>query len=274
MTKRDYANAVANGIENAVVEEVNKNGISLLGICRNMNVGVAPIVYIDEAYNNGMSVEEAITMVENTIKANEDTVDMEVVNMIADWNKTKDNVVVRLYGDAMDAEVYEDATNYGFSGLRLVPYVTVDINDGIGGIKVSKSLVNTWGVSERDVIKQGIANIEYTIKTMRDTLIEAMFPDGVDPDDFMTQLMLPPDMNMWVITNKEKVCGASAVIAARKNLKEMFPDGYIVLPSSIHEVIVIPKDIEEKDVLIEMVRNINATQVEPQDRLADNVYEF
>lgn len=68
--------------------------------------------------------------------------------------------------------------------------------------------------------------------------------------------------------------GGSLLGAARKNLKEMFPDGYIVLPSSIHEVIVIPKDIEEKDVLIEMVRNINATQVEPQDRLADNVYEF
>ena len=50
-----------------------------------------------------------------------------------------------------------------------------------------------------------------------------------------------------------------------------FPD--VVLPSSIHEMLILPYDDSiDMDVMSEMVREINATQVSPEERLTDQAY--
>ena len=48
-----------------------------------------------------------------------------------------------------------------------------------------------------------------------------------------------------------------------------------MLPSSIHETLIIPKDagMEFKE-LEQMVQEVNQTQVAPEERLSDHVYEY
>ena len=63
-----------------------------------------------------------------------------------------------------------------------------------------------------------------------------------------------------------------------KNLKE-FADrtgaDFYILPSSIHETLLIPvADNMELDYLTSMVREVNATQVTPEEQLSDNVYIY
>lgn len=50
---------------------------------------------------------------------------------------------------------------------------------------------------------------------------------------------------------------------------------FFILPSSIHEVIVIAdcEDIEVKE-LTELVQSVNAGSVAPEDKLTDSVYRF
>lgn len=47
-----------------------------------------------------------------------------------------------------------------------------------------------------------------------------------------------------------------------------------VLPSSVHEVIVISTQAGEPDDLQEMVQEINNSEVAPEERLSDSVYKF
>lgn len=50
---------------------------------------------------------------------------------------------------------------------------------------------------------------------------------------------------------------------------------FYVLPSSIHEVLIVPvSDGIDRDYLEEMVRTINATEVAAEDQLADKVFLF
>ena len=52
-------------------------------------------------------------------------------------------------------------------------------------------------------------------------------------------------------------------------------ENYYMLPSSIHEVIVVPESNSPvKQDLEEMVREINETQVEEEEVLSDRVYNF
>ncbi len=110
-----------------------------------------------------------------------------------------------------------------------------------------------------------------TIKSMSEILAEMM---GVDIDsDF-------PDMThceMYVISNPEKCKGAAAII--NHDLLERFAKQHnckslAVFGSSIHEAILVPLhdvsySIQDFD---SMVREVNETQVAPEDRLVDRAY--
>lgn len=50
---------------------------------------------------------------------------------------------------------------------------------------------------------------------------------------------------------------------------------FYILPSSVHEVLIVPKEagMDFKD-LEAMVQEVNATQVAPQDKLSDHVYQY
>lgn len=52
-------------------------------------------------------------------------------------------------------------------------------------------------------------------------------------------------------------------------------DGFIVLPSSLHEMIVLPPKAEsEYERLADMVREVNDTQVDVEERLSCHVYAY
>ena len=80
----------------------------------------------------------------------------------------------------------------------------------------------------------------------------------------------------YIITNTMNFRGASAIldVSALKELgQKLNVHDFIVLPSSIHEMIIIPStgndDIENFNI---MVKEINRTQVEPEERLTDRAY--
>ena len=110
---------------------------------------------------------------------------------------------------------------------------------------------------------------------------EILFSDVVerDGDPEITSALMPSSTEspMFVLTNKERHDGA-AMIACPEVLQTvhgLMGDDYYILPSSVHEVLIVPKHIP---LLLEdmqkTVRQINEESVEPIDRLSDNVYEF
>ena len=99
---------------------------------------------------------------------------------------------------------------------------------------------------------------------------------GADAVDY--KLISMPDIpdTMFVLTNDTKVNGAAAILNDdnRQEIAEKVGDFYM-LPSSIHETLIIPKDagMEFKE-LEQMVQEVNQTQVAPGERLSDHVYEY
>lgn len=115
--------------------------------------------------------------------------------------------------------------------------------------------------------------------------MEMMLPDmaerfGGDLDAARDEIssMLPPDEGaMYVLTNQEKLNGATALLDAKimGEISEKFGENFFILPSSLHEVLIVPaREGMELSVLENMVQEVNATQVAPQDRLSDHVYKY
>jgi len=80
-----------------------------------------------------------------------------------------------------------------------------------------------------------------------------------------------------VLTNEQKLNGAAAILDDKMmdQIREKVGDEFFILPSSTHEVLIVPAEagigLEE---LESMVQEVNATQVAPQDRLSDHVYQY
>ncbi len=85
-----------------------------------------------------------------------------------------------------------------------------------------------------------------------------------------SESMLLDDCPMWVISNTRRTNGAYGVIALLDQLKDRFKS-FTVLPSSVHEVLVVTVDSDEYD---SMVQEVNDTQVDYTDQLSNHAYKI
>ena len=79
---------------------------------------------------------------------------------------------------------------------------------------------------------------------------------------------------MFCLSNAQKMNGASLLLQEdiRKQIGECLGSDYFVLPSSIHEVLILPDNgMFEVPELNAMVQEVNETQVERQEQLSDKV---
>ena len=79
---------------------------------------------------------------------------------------------------------------------------------------------------------------------------------------------------MFCLTNKSKMNGASLLLQEdiRKQIGECLGSDYFVIPSSIHEVLILSDNgIFQVPELNAMVQEVNETQVERQEQLSDKV---
>lgn len=272
MTKREYAKAIAERVNGEVKEVEKNNGIKFTGIqFKPDDSNVAPVIYIDEMYEDEKGIDEAIDEVKNIIDRQ---VDISFdASITTDFNKAKEYLKLRLYNANNNYEVFRSASEYGFDDLIMVPVLDNVIPSG--SIKFTKGLIESLGVTEDEVFDAAMKNIkadDYNLKGMSEVMVEMM---GREQAEMMGIVVKPEDEKMFIITSKEKAFGAFGVIVLKEKLEEMFPNGYIVLPSSVHEVIVVPNDDSIEALgLDNMVNEVNDTEVSLEEQLSNKAYRF
>ena len=231
-----------------------------------------------EYCNTEITVEEAVEKVKAIMdEVKDNPINNIDVNAIGEFEKIKTQLRARLYNNRTKAEVYRPAAEYGFDDLIIVPYIELNVaKEGMYSVKVTERMLALWNVSKETVINTAINNTReagYEFKSMFEVLMEMMCVPKEDRVAMAT--MMGGDNGMYVMSNKSRAYGAISVALFADMLKEKFPEGYIVIPSSVHEVIIIPKDVSTttKD-LNSMVNEVNGTEVSPEERLGDKVYIF
>lgn len=100
--------------------------------------------------------------------------------------------------------------------------------------------------------------------------------------EYLSDLMgmpAPAEMNeapMYIVTNEAKLFGAGLMTDSESMKKVSEITGmerFIILPSSIHEIIVVPDEREAKE-FANLVKSINQTEVAEDEVLSDSVYLY
>lgn len=137
-------------------------------------------------------------------------------------------------------------------------------------IPITQALCKAWGVTDddiKDAAEKGDAARTLRVSSLHDTIMRIC---GTAPDDSEN------DFPMYIVGSDECRDSASAFLhpTIQEGLRTRFSAGYYVLPSSIHETIVVPIGLGmEPEEMVQMVKEINRTQVLPRDRLSDHVYK-
>lgn len=270
MTKMEFAQVIADMLPNGMAKEVEKtNGVKLIGVCFGEG-DIRPNVYIDKWYEEGKSAtvvaEEVKRIANNSIAPIIDT------NAITDYAQAKDMLVLRLYNNKTNAEVFKSASEYGFDDLILVPYVQISPE---AATKVTDGLLKVWGVDTDTVFADAMENtkgLNFNIRSMSETM-KALMPEMAWMFPEVEEGTIEPQ---YTITVGSKLFGAVGAIIKRNELMQKFPDGYYVLPSSVHEVIIMPKAVNtmSKGDLDDMVVSVNEQELKPEEMLGYKAYEF
>lgn len=81
---------------------------------------------------------------------------------------------------------------------------------------------------------------------------------------------------LHVITNQRKTYGATLILFPEifRAISEVYGENLYILPSSIHELLVLPESLDYAERLKEIVREVNSTCLEQVELLSDNVYMY
>ena len=147
--------------------------------------------------------------------------------------------------------------------LDLEGYFYIPISEG--RIMVDYKLAANWNVSYDELREAAIANNNESTKIR--TMNEVMSSMG---------MMELPQLDILVVTNREMMYGAGA-IASRNIMKDacfkLRVTEITIIPSSIHEILIIPKGMEN-DEINKIIIDVNTSMVEERDRLSNHCYNY
>lgn len=209
----------------------------------------------------------------------EEICELPVGNYYFDWNYPEDgfvlekdfvlqNVYIGLQRQSIDEALIKKSLD-DFQGIEKYLYIRIDSeNDMVMSCKITKGFLQFFDFQEDELWKQAEENTNGETILMDLTELFGLSPIPLQP------------FPMYVLTNQCKYRGASAIL--NKDVLKKFCNAFrtkklIVISSSIHEWILIPGSMLDEyegslDDLTDMVREVNCTEVLPQEQLADRAY--
>lgn len=266
---------------NAIIEKVTKsNGVLYCGLSFRGKDTVQPVIYLDDFYNRfeaGTNIDDIVNQVVEIYVSNRiNDID---IGAITDFESVKDRIVVAIYNTEANAEKLSGIPHKEYKDLSIYYRVDIPINEkeGMGSMIVNEHIMKLWNISteELDAIAWINTKRMYPAKLM--SMFEVLQELCGGEIDEMQDCFAKP--TMYVLSNTNKLNGAvyMADEEALNMVADELDDDYVILPSSRHEVIIVPlKQIDDNDYayLKEMVYEINRKEVDAEDYLSDNIYLY
>ena len=199
------------------------------------------------------------------------------MGVLWDWEAAKGRIRAKLVNREMNRELLKKVPYREFLDLAVIYYVTLDglSESGTAAFTVSDGNMEVWRKDENALYQMAVSNMrldgEPVFEDMEE-IIRSMIPDAMP--DLAVGI---PKIRSYVLTNPKKVFGAVELLDGNilTEIGDKLGSDYMVLPSSLHESIILPVDgrISYQE-LADIVTDINRNVVSIVERLSDHVYLY
>lgn len=238
-------------------------------------VNISPTIYLEEYYQQfleGSRIEwiaESISELYKEVKF-EHTWD---VNAIQDFSRAHSKLAYKLVHATKNELLLSTLPHMRYLDFAIVFYILFEADSsGTATIPVTNELLKLWNTNVSELYNIAHANMASLLpvdfKPMRIVICELLGK----PYSNSTK-----DNPMYVLTNSLRSFGSCCILydGVLSDIGRQLGENYYILPSSIHEVIIVPESQSpNSEDLNDMISEINETQVADEEILSDHAYYY
>ena len=222
------------------------------------DVNTFPTIYLEEFYEQYLQGESMNDLVQSIQEIYEKVKVKQSFpyNKILEYSKMKDCIVYKVIRKESNKQLLEQIPHDCYLDLAVVYYALMETTEfGTATLLIRNEHLKGWNISKDDLRAAAKINTPCLLPV-----------EGYVLADYM-----------YLITNRMKSFGASVMLydGFWKRMETIIGENFFVLPSSVHELILIPESFGmDRKHLQEMVREVNRTEVDKEEILSDNVYYY
>lgn len=242
---------------------------------------IAPALYLNRyyaLYQGGRSFQEIYEQLLSFYEANRSDVGIDT-RFYTDFANIQSKIAMKLIHYEQNQEFLKHVPHIRFLDLAVIFYCLLPIDSSVGNatITIFNSHLDFWDVSLDTLFQLARENSPRILPPEWNDLCSLL--KGAVPAQLYSSLIHADDplYPMFVLTNRESLFGASCMLYDQliASYARRFQSDFYILPSSIHEIILIPASSREQmDLFSEMVREVNRTQVADEEILSDHAYYY
>lgn len=284
MTYEEFKDHVVDVIKDYLPEEYRDADVNINQIVKNNETldglviqvpgqNVSPTIYLNsfyDQYRDGKDMEDILDKLAEMRVAHNQPELLNQLNLgvddLTDYEKVKESLIAHVVGVKGNEELLEKRPHVIKEDMAIM--YKIALNDEMT-VPITNELFNVYHVDLEEFHEKAMENIsmQVTVTSMSQTIAEMMGSEVME---------VPPEKDMIIISNESRVNGAIGIFdrETMDAMAEKYGD-FILMPSSVHESLIVPEaaGLSVADAMA-MVKEVNETQVEPQDRLTDNVYKY
>lgn len=259
-----------------VYSSIKNNGKERKGlVLSEEGINISPTIYLEEFYEKYRK-GETIEKITNDILRMYDEVRFQnswEATWIQDYEKIKDKIAYKLISRERNLELLKEVPYLPYLDLAVVFYLVLKLNQhGAATMLVRYKNMADWGIDVSVLRTQADLNTPAVLPavflTMKSVVAEMTGEELTEENE---------SDDMYVLSNDVRNYGAGSILypGLLKQIGSRLEENYYVLPSSVHEVIIIPESASPgRDELEIMIQDINNTQVLPEEILSDGPYYY
>lgn len=296
--KRSLTDYVGEEVTISVKQMTKNNGILFHSIIiTEKERNISPNIYLNRLYEDYESGRSFRSVMEEIFSIYEECRVKENLDMgfFTDYRNMKERVLYKVISYEKNKELLLQTPYIPILDMAIVFYCMLPQKAlGNATILIYNNHLKMWGVTKEELHRDALRNTERVLPvkllSMEDVVREIFIKEAGENSplsDVGTEQSVERTMEafterewnekMFVLGNEKKLFGAAVIFydSVLKKIAERIEKDLFVLPSSIHEVILVPDDKnQEAEELWKMVCEINATQVEAEEVLTDSIYYF
>lgn len=283
----NFVQGVAKSVKTQLTDDMSvevrtvekNNGSKKVGLVISEKGGtLSPTIYMEsffEKLQQGATIDdiaEEVMKLYRDVKPNKEW----DPQFIRDYEQARQFLVCRMINEEKNKELLKKAPHMKWMNLAIVAYLSFDVpGRGKGSVLVDNSVVELWGVSPEQIMKQATGNTEKIMPFYMSTLPDMVHESAGDiPFSMDEEEGAPP---IFVLTTEDKAYGAIAVLypGMMEDIATVLEQDYYIVPSSVHEVLIVPTNFGfSGDELEKMLQEVNRSEVTEDEILSDRVYFY
>ena len=251
------------------------NGIVLDGlVITHPERNISPTIYLNPYYGrylDGVSMEDICKDIKETYFSHMPETDFDVTQ-IESFENAKDKIIMKLINFEENEKRLDTLPYMRFLDMAIIFQYSVELeNIGHGTITINNALFRKWDIPLEQIYEVALQNTPLLFPFLLKDILEYL-PAFSSQETYSEEGMY---QRVYVLTNSRKINGATVILY--QNLLEQLGKDLILIPSSIHEVLLIPTDDvngENLDYYNHMIQEVNETVLTDEEVLSSHVYCF